>query len=601
MARQPLATGANSPGRFLAILALVLVALGTWVGVTGHDKPKLGLDLQGGTSVTLIPQIANNGQGKITNASINQAIDIIRQRVNGSGVAEAEVTRQGSGSNATIVVSVPGKNQGDLVDKVGQTAQLSFRPVLQEGNAGVPVTPSPSSGVSGSPAPTGSATPSVAVSSAPSSPSATPSASLSGSSAGRALSRVLLDASASPSSSSSTSAASTSPSATPTSSSTASPTVSATGTPSPGPAVDPATLQGPTAASLAQVYATIDCTNPANSQGFKDDPTKLLVTCSRDGFTKFLLDKTAVAGTEVKSAQATLDLQNGSGWLISLQFKGKGTNQFKDITAKLVNNPSPTNEFAITLDGLVVSHPYVQSAIVDGNAQINGSFTKKEAQDLADVLKYGALPLSFQTGEVETVSPTLGSNQLDAGLIAGALGLFLVVLYSILYYRGLAFVTVLSLAVAGALTYFLICYLGQVLSFTLTLAGVAGTIVAIGITADSFVVFFERLRDEVREGRSLRAAVESGWIRARRTIIAADLVSILASAVLYVVSIGAVRGFAFTLGLTTFVDLFVVFFFTKPVMTLLARTEFFGKGHKWSGLDPDRLGRRTPTTTVKEA
>ena len=349
------------------------------------------------------------------------------------------------------------------------------------------------------------------------------------------------------------------------------------------------------------MYATIDCTNTANAQGFKDDPDLYLVTCDRDGTTKFLLAPAAVKGTEIKSAAAGLDTTNGAGWLVELQFKSKGTNQFKDITSKLVSNPSPTNEFAVTLDGLVVSHPYVQNAIVDGNAQISGDFTKKDAKDLADVLKYGALPLSFQTGEVQTISPTLGSDQLHAGLVAGALGLFLVVLYSFLYYRGLGIVTVLSLAVAGFLTYGMIVYLGHAISFTLSLAGVAGTIVAIGITADSFVVFFERLRDEVRDGRSLRAAVETGWVRARRTIIAADLVSILAAAVLYVVSIGAVRGFAFTLGLTTVIDLFVVFFFTKPIMTLLARTTFFGKGNKWSGLDPDRLGRRPVATTAQEA
>jgi preprotein translocase subunit SecD len=328
------------------------------------------------------------------------------------------------------------------------------------------------------------------------------------------------------------------------------------------------------------------------------------VTCDRDGQYKFLLAPAAVAGTQIKSADAGLDTSGLGGWVINLQFKSKGTSQFAAITKVMATKASgdPAKQFSITLDGLVVSAPEVNEPIVNGQAQISGSFTKKDAQDLADVLKYGALPLSFETGEVETVSPTLGSDQLHAGLLAGALGLLLVVLFSALYYRGLALVSVLSLAVAGALTYGLIVYLGVAIGFTLTLAGIAGTIVAIGITADSFVVFFERLRDEVREGRSLRAAVETGWVRARRTIIAADLVSILAAAVLYVVSIGAVRGFAFTLGLTTLVDLFVVFCFTKPMMTLLARTEFYGKGHPWSGLDPDRLGRRpVAPATAQEA
>ena len=582
MARQPVATGATSPGRFLAVLAIVIIALGAWMGLTGNHKPKLGLDLQGGTSVTLIPQVAT-GQGQVTNALVDQAIDIIRQRVNGSGVAEAEITRQGSGSNATIVVSVPGKDQGDLLDKVNQTAQLTFRPVLQQGS-GVPGTTTPSPSASSSATP--SASPSATRTGIGSTSSPSPTTSASASAAGRQLTPALT-------------AASGSPSASPTSS--GSPSASPSTSASQGPAVDPAKLQASSEAALQPVYDSIDCTNAANAQGFKDDPTKYLVTCDRDGTTKFLLAPAAVKGTEIKSAAAGLDTQGTGAWQVLLQFKSKGTNQFKDITSKLVNNPSPTNEFAVTLDGLVVSAPYVQNAIVDGNAQISGDFTKQEAKDLADVLKYGALPLSFQTGEVQTISPTLGSDQLHAGLVAGALGLLLVVLYSFLYYRGLGIVTVLSLAVAGFLTYGLIVYLGHAISFTLSLAGVAGTIVAIGITADSFVVFFERLRDEVREGRSLRAAVETGWVRARRTIIAADAVSILAAAVLYFVSIGAVRGFAFTLGLTTIIDLFVVFFFTKPIMTLLARTSFYGKGNKWSGLDPDRLGRRPVATTAQEA
>jgi preprotein translocase subunit SecD len=231
-----------------------------------------------------------------------------------------------------------------------------------------------------------------------------------------------------------------------------------------------------------------------------------------------------------------------------------------------------------------------QGAITGGQAQITGSFTQNDADTLATVLNYGALPLKFDVSQVSIVSPTLGGHELSGGLLAGAVGLVLVFLYVIFYYRGLSSVAISSLLIAAGLTYASAVLLGPLMGFTLSLAGVAGLIVAIGITADSFVVFFERLRDEVREGRTLRTAVEHGWTRARRTIVASDFVSFLAAAVLYLMSIGSVKGFAFTLGLTTVIDIFVVFLFTKPLITLLARTEFFGGGHKWSGLDPDRLG-----------
>jgi preprotein translocase subunit SecD len=259
--------------------------------------------------------------------------------------------------------------------------------------------------------------------------------------------------------------------------------------------------------------------------------------------------------------------------------------------------PEPTNQVAIVLDGLVVSSPRITEAIPSGTAQITGSFTQLEAQDLANVLKYGALPLAFDRGEVQQVSPTLGADQLNAGLLAGALGLGLVMIYSLLYYRGLGIVTVGSLTVAGGLIYLLFLLLGKWIGFTLTLAGIAGAIVAIGVTADSFIIYFERIRDEMREGRTLRTAVETGWTRARRTILVADFVSLIAAALLYFFAVGGVRGFAFTLGLTTLVDLVVVFVFTKPLVSLLARISFFNSGHSLSGFSSKSLG----TLVAKEA
>lgn len=286
--------------------------------------------------------------------------------------------------------------------------------------------------------------------------------------------------------------------------------------------------------------------------------------------------------------------------MVSLNFNGDGTTKFGELTSRVVSLTQPQNQVAIVLDGLVISAPRIISAITAGNAQITGNFTQTDSADLANVLKYGALPLAFDQGEVQQISPTLGADQLHAGLLAGFIGLILVLLYSLLYYRGLGIVTVGSLAVAGALTMLMFLVLGKGIGFTLTLAGIAGAIVSIGITADSFIVFFERLRDEVRDGRSLRSAVESGWVRARRTIIVADSVSIIASVLLYFFAVGGVKGFAFTLGLTTLIDLVVVFLFTKPMLTLLARTKFFGGGHPLSGLSPARLGSKRAITTIAE-
>jgi preprotein translocase subunit SecD len=320
-----------------------------------------------------------------------------------------------------------------------------------------------------------------------------------------------------------------------------------------------------------------------------------------------LLAPASVDGTEIKSASAGLpqnSIGGGNDWQVDLSFKSKGTSQFGKLTARIVKLPQPPspcsppagcNAAAIVLDRVVESAPFINpqdspNGIQGGQATISGNFTQKTANDLANVLKYGALPIEFQQQDVVSVSATLGGDQLHAGLLAGAIGLIAVVVYSFLYYRGLGLVTVASLALAGLLTYAAVALLGATISYTLTLAGIAGLIVAIGITADSFVVYFERLRDEVREGRTLRSAAERGWQRAQKTILAADFVSLLAAVVLYLLSIGSVRGFAFTLGLSTLIDLVVVYVFTKPLVTVLVRGRLFGSGKPWTGLSPERLG-----------
>jgi len=507
------------PARSLAILALVLIALTGLVFVQSATAVRLGLDLRGGTSVTLQPRIAPGENGKVTNEAIDQAVSIIRQRVNSLGVAESEVAAQGSGTNRQIVISVPGDTGRRVVELVGQTAELRFRQVL-----------------------------------ATSEPTAL-------------------------------SAGSTAVNTGSTSASTGSTAITA------GSASETESPVDGISAAVNKKFAELDCTKPENLRGSgADAPTETIVACDRAGLTKYILAPAEVLGRQISKASAGIDSQGGSAWFVSLTFNGEGTSAFGAITARVTSLAAPLNQVAIVLDGLVVSAPRITEAIPSGNAQITGSFTQLEAQDLANVLKYGALPLAFDRGEVQQVSPTLGADQLNAGLLAGGLGLGLVLLYSLLYYRGLGLVTVGSLAVAGSLVYLMFLLLGKWIGFTLTLAGIAGAIVAIGVTADSFIIFFERIRDEIREGRSLRTAVETGWGRARRTILVADFVSIIAAVLLYFFAVGGVRGFAFTLGLTTLVDLIVVFVFTKPIVTILAKRHFFSSGHALSGLSAKSTG-----------
>ncbi len=531
----------SRPARALLILLLVFVTLGTTAAIQRASSVRLGLDLRGGTSVTLQPRVAPGEQGKITGSAIDQAVAIIRQRVNSLGVAESEVAATGTGTNRQIVISVPGDTGRRIVELVGQTAELRFRQVLVEGPA-VETAPK-----------------------ATATPTATPTA--------------------------------TTATPTPTAKKGKSAPLTAA-KPTPAPVQTPPATQalpaGVTADEIARFNA-LDCTKAENRQGGGgDDPNVVLVSCDRLGTARYILGKAEVLGRQVSSASAVLDQTGGGGWMVLLNFNGEGTKAFANITSRVVGLPAPQNQVAIVLDGLVVSAPRIISAITAGNAQITGNFTQTDASDLANVLKYGALPLAFDRGEVQQISPTLGSDQLHGGLLAGGIGLILVLLYSFLYYRGLGLVSAGSLAVAGGLTYLLFLVLGAGIGFTLTLAGIAGAIVSIGITADSFIVFFERLRDEVREGKSLRSAVESGWTRARHTIIVADFVSLIAAVLLYFFAVGGVRGFAFTLGLTTLVDLLVVFTFTKPLVTLLARTRFYGGGHRLSGLSADRLGVKPP-------
>ncbi|MFF3910340.1 protein translocase subunit SecD [Streptomyces sp. NPDC001848] len=568
------ASAPSKPGRSLALILIAIAALTGGMFASGHTTPRLGIDLAGGTSITLTAVNEPGQPNAINKTNMDTAVEIMNRRVNGLGVSEAEVQTQG---DRNIIVNIPrGTNSKEAREQVGTTAKLYFRPVLQReaSGPGASASPSPgsSAGGSASPSPSSSASKSKAT-------SGSPSPSSSATSQGRPVTDAL-KATATPSASGSASAAaSTKPSASATASAS---TGSASGD----------------AAKLQAQYAALDCSKPeqratAGKGAKKGEPT---VACGKDGkvWNKFLLGPVAVDGTEIKKAQAVYDTQGAAGWQVQMTFNSSGAKKFADITGQLSQKTTPQNEFAIVLDDEVVSHPYVQTAITGGNAEISGSFTQQDAQSLSNMLSYGALPLSFKESSVTTVTAALGGEQLHAGLIAGAIGLALVVIYLVVYYRGLAAIAVASLVVSAILTYVIMALLGPTIGFALNLPAVCGAIVAIGITADSFIVYFERVRDEIREGRSLRPAVERGWPRARRTILVSDFVSFLAAAVLFIVTVGKVQGFAFTLGLTTLLDVVVVFLFTKPLLTILARRQFFASGHSWSGLDPKRLGAKPP-------
>ncbi len=366
-----------------------------------------------------------------------------------------------------------------------------------------------------------------------------------------------------------------------------------------------AQFKGSSAPSVwLQRLAAYDCTPDPSQPGQVDIPSQPLLACDEQG-NRSLLGPSMLDGTSVTNASAGIP-QGQFNYVVNVNFDGAGSKTFGEITTRIAqNSPDPQlagSQLAIVLDGKVLSDPVNAQPITGGSAEISGSsanpFTQSQAQNLANSLKYGALPLTFERVQDTTEGPQLASNQLHAGIVAGIVGLILVVIYCMIYYRGLGLVVIASLVIAGLITYVSVLLLGRAYGFTLTLPGIAGLIVAVGITADSFIVYFERLRDEVRDGRTLRTSVETGWVRARSTILAADAVSMLAAVVLYIFAIGVVKGFAFALGLTTLIDVFVVFFFTKPVVTVLSRTKFFGQGHKWSGLDRQHLGMpplaRTP-------
>ena len=508
--------------RSLAWLGVIIVALFginaagvIWAG--GSWTPKLALDLEGGTQIILAPQLADGET--VTQEQLDQAVSIIRQRVDASGVSEAEINTQG-GQN--VVVAIPGELDDQTRARIESSAKLELRPVLLADVA-----------TDQSIDPSASAEPTDAASDLESTPTAVPT-----------------DGS------------------------------------------DPAWVTP----ALQDEFDTFDCASLDSSGANAAPADEPLVTCDSGRTIKYLLGPVEVSGENITDAtNGMVTTQTGAStgqWAVNIVFDDQGTEDFAKVSQRLfaLNGQTPRDQFAFVLDGAVLSAPQMNGVITDGRPQITGSFSQESSKALADQLKFGALPISFTVQSSDTISATLGTSQLQAGLIAGLIGLVLVVIYTLFQYRALGSVTIASLVIVGVITYLTITILSWREGYRLSLAGIAGLIVAIGFTADSFIVYFERVRDELRDGRPLVGAVEAGWKRAFRTILASKGVNLLAAVVLFVLAVGSVRGFAFTLGITTVIDVIVVILFTHPMLQLLAQTRFFSSGHPWSGLDPNALG-----------
>ena len=512
-------------------------------------SPLLALDLEGGTQMVLSPQL-DETEGEVDDDQLEQAVEIIRQRVDGTGVSEAEITTQGA---ENIVVGLPGVPDEETRELIQASADMEFRPVLQiaqdtdymedlaaqdeelEGTADQDEQASPDEedaaqedGEDGSAEDDGEA---------------------------------------------------------------------AQPEDFPEPEAEPQDNSDPNwvTQELAADFENYTCSRDVSlEERAAADPEEPLIACDPASGMKYLLGPVDVPGTHIDDADFGME-QTGQGistggWAVNLSFDAEGREEFADSSTRLNALEGERNQFAIMLDGQVISAPSMNAPITDGNAQITGNFTEEEARNLSEQLRYGSLPISFDIESEEQISATLGEDQLRMGLLAGVIGLALTAAYALFQYRALGLVTITSLVVAGLLTWWAIALLGWSEGYRLSLAGIAGLIVSIGLTADSFIVYFERVKDELREGRSLAGAVESGWSRARRTILASKAVNIIAAVVLYLVAVGNVRGFAFTLGLTAVIDVILVFLFTHPLMQILARRKFFAAGRRFSGLSEKELG-----------
>ncbi|WP_433192692.1 protein translocase subunit SecD [Nocardia sp. CA-107356] len=547
----PPSQGSAHPLRLLGVYAVLLAVIYALVFFAGDHSPtpKLGIDLQGGTRVTLTARTPDGS--KPSQDSLRRAQTIIENRVNGLGVSGSEVVIDGD----NLVITVPG-DDGGQAKALATTAKLYIRPVLQAvpavGGKGTPQAPGTAGTTPGTVPDTTQLNPDGTVPTQPATTGAAPTTESAPAAESTPQPRVF-------------------------------PAQAPTSPPAPPGGLTPqeqakkeiadarATRQSTDPTVQQAAMTAMDCTK-ADPLAGNDDPNLPLVTCATDGKEIFLLDKSRIDGQEINNATSGLNQQQARHE-VNLEFKSGGSDAWASLTGEYINK-----RVAFVLDSKVVSAPVVQSGPQQGGrTTISGNFTAASAKELANTLKYGSLPLSFQTSEAETVSATLGLSSLRAGLLAGAIGLAVVLLYCLLYYRMLGFLAGFSLIASGVAVYGIIVLLGRWIGFTLDLAGIAGLIIGIGLTADSFVVFFERIKDEMREGRSFRSAVPRGWQRAQRTNLSGKTVSLIASVVLYILAAGQVKGFAFTLGITTVLDVIVLYLVTAPLMMLASRSSFWAK------------------------
>ena len=613
------------PGRRLLTLLLAVVVgySALAFGAATHRTtmtPGLALDLEGGTQIILTPTTTDGSE--ITDENVNEAIEVIRQRVDASGVSEAQISRQG-GQN--IVVSLPGTPSPETLELVRTSAVLYFRPVIRVIQGSAAALAQVRNQIAQQAASAGASAPATAPAqtTAPAAEPTADQADSEGEGAEGAAEQATDQADAE--------GAQEGASAEPTAPTTVTPEEVATsmadlnGDGAIGSDPLPATSQDNSSDSwiteqlLYDAYMT-DCKAPGNLTGQAQDPSAAVISCAKDGSgATYILGPADIAGTDIANANAGLETTDQgtttNNWVVSLEFDKEGTAAFAEVSKRLLayrdkaaaagsnqkngvqSTDSQKAQFAIVLDGLTIMasgfNPSVVSPITDGRVQITGGFTQAQAKTLANQLSFGSLPLTFTVQSEQQISATLGTEQLRNGLIAGLVGFLLIIVYLLWQYRGLAVVAVASLIAAAASTYLVIALLSWSMGYRLSLAGVAGLIISIGITMDSFIIYFERVRDEVRHGRTLVAAVDEGWTHARRTIVVSDTVNLVAAVVLYFLAVGGVQGFAFTLGVTTVVDLAIIILFTHPMMVQILRIRFFGEGHRLSGLDPEHLGARS--------
>jgi preprotein translocase subunit SecD len=495
------------------ISVLVIAFGGLTANLIAGNSPALGLDLQGGVSVTLQPV------GEYEANALDVAVEIIRQRVDSLGVAEPEIIRQGG----TVVVNLPGvKDQQSALDLVGRAGELTLRPVLQMGTVSTTTT------VAGATSTTVDAVTSTSVE--------------------QQTTTTAADV--------------------------------ATG---PGSARRAATTTVPPTDSNAPVAsdttapAAADSAVPATTSAQPQLAEGQEILADKDGSFVYLVGPVAATG-EVFENDASAEIQNGS-WVVvvTLRSGAVGEDQWNAVAAQCFNKAEtcPSQQLAIVLDGEVISAPVVQEpTFTGGSVQISGDFTESEARQLAKILEFGAVPVKFDAPTAQAVSATLGTDSLRAAVVSGAVGVLLVLLYLFLYYRRIALVVLLGLTVSGSLQWSVISWLSRSNGLALTLAGTAGIILSVGVTVDSYVVFFEKLKDSLRSGRRLKNSAQREFTAAWRTILVADTVSLIGAAVLWWLTVGAVRGFAFFLGLSTLIDMVIAYFYTRPMVLLLARTRF---------------------------